>query len=570
MNHSEKLRSFVLRQDDKELSKDDWSGQTDFYDYLKAQQTANQVLLYGSGIDEGSLIIEAFFVPKKSLAKIPKSRLYDWDNPMSDLWSCGEVWGGGEPPRVEFNVNNLRIGQKVITDSQNLVFRRSFEGRSQDKNYYEIAQFFTHAHGLHWVPERQAWSKFDDQGDIEDSIQLHEVIERGDRKSIAITVDREILELHLTATDTVLVQVYDCTRWRNPFHAWPEGPEDKKIADDCIFYKIKNAGAIGSYSRGVSLIRPKLTPYELGAKLHDKDKVKEYETFITQDWKNRRIAEVSCSPDALASYFEKDSDLPLQQSPVFFNADVLNKYKADPDKYSMEHRSISCRNSWYLKTYDINEAGQVHTYITYLGNLPFKEQTYWKSFNEPPKAPISKRAYTTDFEGSFDVEPDPLQDLIRTIKQLHSDRKDWFYLKSEELTGRIHYPATTSNKEWEDALITLNKLVIESLEQGPIQRKAQALGAKGDPTWRSIKWMGVLLECLSVEGEQVQEIIQPFRDLQFLRTKLSAHANGQEAAKIRADLLREHKTSKNHIINLCERLEKSLSSFSEIYDLGTQ
>jgi hypothetical protein len=42
-----------------------------------------------------------------------------------------------------------------------------------------------------------------------------------------------------------------------------------------------------------------------------------------------------------------------------------------------------------LQTYDFNEAGQVHTYIRYLGYLPISEQRYWKAFNEPPKGTIS-------------------------------------------------------------------------------------------------------------------------------------------------------------------------------------
>ena len=64
---------------------------------------------------------------------------------------------------------------------------------------------------------------------------------------------------------------------------------------------------------------------------------------------------------------------------------MLLKYKKDPEKYLLEDRSITARNSWYLKTYDINAAGQVHTYLIYLSHLPYEEQVYWKSANEAPK-----------------------------------------------------------------------------------------------------------------------------------------------------------------------------------------
>jgi hypothetical protein len=33
-------------------------------------------------------------------------------------------------------------------------------------------------------------------------------------------------------------------------------------------------------------------------------------------------------------------------------------------------------------TFDINDEGQVHTYLRYLRDLPYKGQLYWKAFNE--------------------------------------------------------------------------------------------------------------------------------------------------------------------------------------------
>jgi len=67
----------------------------------------------------------------------------------------------------------------------------------------------------------------------------------------------------------------------------------------------------------------------------------------------------------------------------------LHRFKADPEKYSLDDRSITCRNAWYLKSYDINEAGQVHAYIGDLARLPIEEQRYWQSFNEWSNGSIS-------------------------------------------------------------------------------------------------------------------------------------------------------------------------------------
>ncbi len=127
---------------------------------------------------------------------------------------------------------------------------------------------------------------------------------------------------------------------------------------------------------------------------------------------------------AVANYFTA-SDLPFEMSPAFFRPDVLLKYKGDSEKYRLEDRSITCRNAWHLETYDINDAGQVHTYLIYLQRLPYDEQLYWKSYNEKPKSSISKRAFTTDFEGNWYNEYDALASLKEFAFELDHERVPW-------------------------------------------------------------------------------------------------------------------------------------------------
>ena len=297
---------------------------------------------------------------------------------------CG---GGGEPPRVEFHEPRKDLGLRSSARELQLVFGRSFDGRSEDTRYFEIAQFLTHAHGLHWTPERRAWCRLDENGDVEDVIVWAEEKGRGGYgTAVNIAAKREVIEMQMSATQTVLVQMFDSTVVPANFHRWASN--DRRVVADVekgLYYHFHVEGP-SSYFRGVQIIKPRHTAQEYGAFIYARDREpKKYESFLTLDWKNKRVAMISCAPDAIASYFQKDSPLPFQTSPVFFNAAVLDKYKADPDKYTLEQRSISCRNAWHLQTYDVNDAGQVHTYIKYLGDLPYSEQVYWKSFNEPQK-----------------------------------------------------------------------------------------------------------------------------------------------------------------------------------------
>lgn len=562
----EKLLKIVslTSTDEEDIKK--WSEQQSLLDLLEEQRSAQSIMLYGSSFNTGSLLLHSILVPEQDIKDIAEDDFHSWDSSFNS-WTCGLVWGGGSPARVEFDNPRFKIGKKTFENSQPLVFSRSFEGRIENKHYFEIAQLLTHAHDLHWTPERHAWCRFDEHGDIEDVIQWTEEKGRGGYETaVCISISRDVIEMQMSATGTVLVQMFDSTCIPKGFHGWGKA-QDRIFKDgkQGLYYKSHLEGKNGSYFRGVQIIRPQRTAEEFGAYLQALDnQPKQYESFITQDWKNKRIVKVSCSPDSIASYFEKDSPLPFHTSPVFFKAAVLDKYKADPEKYSLDHRSISCRSSWHLQTYDVNEAGQVHTYIKYLSDLPYSEQVYWKSFNEAPKGGISKRAYTTDFEGNFDQEPDNLRDLQSILLELHAAKTKWFTLREPDLVSQLHYPLTSSSKIWGDTLTTLAKLVNEGLEQKFFEAKATELGAIRDPLWRSIRWAQEAMKVSDVTDELITEIIQPMRDLQQLRTKLDAHSSGSEASSMRSNLLQKHKSPRGHIEYLCGQLVNSLQVLKEI------
>ncbi|MBU0593839.1 MAG: hypothetical protein KKH74_08905 [Gammaproteobacteria bacterium] len=563
----EKLLKIVSPDFVDEVAARAWSEQLSLFELLEEQRAGTSVMLYGSTFNTGSLLLHSILVPAQALESIEEDDLTNWQGNPYESWTCGLVTGGGMPSRVEFEKPLSRIGPNSLKNCQQLVFCRSFEGRGEDKRYFEIAQFLTHAHDLHWTPERRAWCRFDEQGDIDDVIQLAEVAgHNGYETATCIEIRREVLEMHMSATGTALVQMFDSTCVPKGFHGWGSGVEHSiKDEERGLYYRSHMEGHTGSYFRGVQIIKPQRTAEEFGAYLQEREnQPKHYESFITQDWKNKRLTNVSCDPGSIASYFDKGSPLPFQTSPVFFKAAVLDKYKADPEKYSLDHRSISCRNSWHLQTYDVNEAGQVHTYIKYLGDLPHSEQIYWKSFNETPKGGISKRAFTTDFEGSFDQEPDSLRDLQSLLLELHVSKIKWFTLREPELVEQAHYPLTSSLKVWGDTLTTLAKLVNEGLERKYFETKVKELGSEGDPKWGSIRWAQEAMKVSGVADEVITEIVQPLRDLQNLRTKLGAHSGGAEAGGLRTSLLRQHKSPRGHIEHLCSQLVYSLQTLREL------
>lgn len=546
------------------VSAEDAAKQADLLAVLREQESADKVVLYASGYDRWSLFLHSVLVPKTNLDGSWEN-ITEWSgNPFESI-GCGLVYGGGQGPRIEVHSPWEDRQPPILHGARQLVFGRSFEARIGQKRYFELAQEITHAHGLHWLEERQAWCRLNEEGDVVDLAKVEEQAEPSGKSATLLWIDKRLLDMHMAATGTCLAQMFDSTRIPADFHGFNNsGYQEHSDPAARIAYKCSIEGA-SSYFRGVQFILPSGSAQDLGQAEYDREHdSKEYETFIIQDWKNNRVVEWSCAPEALASYFDKDSELPFQTSPVFFRPQVLEKYKADREKYTLDDRSITCRNAWHLQTYDVNDAGQIHTYITYLGRLPIQEQRYWKSFNEAPKGPISRRAYQTDFEGSWDTQQDPLRELKNRLSELRRNAPSWFRIKQPDLVDQLHYPLTPAFKPWDDTLIDLAKAVVEGLERSALVSIAKKNGSAGDPKWGSIKWLREALVSSGVDESRVQELISPLEEIQLLRTKLAAHAGANEAAEIRRRLLREHGTPKAHIEAMSARLNASLGGIAEI------
>jgi hypothetical protein len=221
----------------------------------------------------------------------------------------------------------------------------------------------------------------DERGDLEDVI----TVLRGPSYDVVLMASKDLAE-YMALSQQAFVRKFDFSRYvLNNFPGWTSQQAFRRSAPD-LFYHGGVVPGHASHVNGCQIIRTSVTVESIVEEWKNSidPSKKRYETFKIRDWKNQRLIECSCAPGAIANYFTK-SDKPFEVSPAFFRPEVLAKYKADPEKYRLEDRSISCRNSWYLKTYDINDAGQVHTYIVYLSQLPYEEQQYWKSFNEWPK-----------------------------------------------------------------------------------------------------------------------------------------------------------------------------------------
>jgi hypothetical protein len=92
-----------------------------------------------------------------------------------------------------------------------------------EKHYIELLQKFAHIFGLHFVPERSAYCRFNEHGDIEDVVSIVRVDDNSGRYrgGWIVTVDRAVLDEYMALTDTTIVRMFDIARFKpKQFGGW--------------------------------------------------------------------------------------------------------------------------------------------------------------------------------------------------------------------------------------------------------------------------------------------------------------------------------------------------------------
>jgi hypothetical protein len=530
---------------------------------LKGLSEGEEIILY-AGLP--SVFVHTVGVPSERLDRPDSAYLLQWNIGAHDgSWSA--VFGF-HPPAVRVDPPLTHTSTATLERGSKLIYPRSFEGLIGDKHYFELEQAFTHLMALHYVTERRAWCRLDERGDVAELVRIVQIpANTYGRDGTVVLAARPILDEWMAITQSALVQMFDMTRMGRRQLARSEIGEMEAVVDgDCI-YKFRNDDD-AVVVRGVNVIRSRMTTDALFARTGLSGVTtdeRRYAAFIAYDFRRGELATISTAPGATANYVE-ESSLPFEMSPAFFRPEVLLRYKQDSDKYRIRHRSIGCRGAWHLQTFDMNEAGQVFTYLCYLSRLPYEEQLYWKAHNEEPKAPISKRALKTDFEGAFFVdEPDPLEQLKQRLDDWYRRRVEWWTLRAEKLPDRCQYPVTSSADEWADEIMNLHQLLVEGFEETRLRARVAALGSMPEPRWRSLKLLEACLVAWRFDEERARKITAPFHQLHELRIKVKGHAPGTEADALKREAVAEHRSYQRHFEAVCAACAESVEVIDQVF-----
>lgn len=415
-----------------------------------------------------------------------------------------------------------------------LIIYRTYHGIRD--SHLELSEEYRHFHNLYHNTANQEFIKIADDGTevvvgrLPDSTRM-ELRLREVRQFLAIK------EMHLAV-------FFDVVRFSQiePEKIAPEGnPVD--FRDGLVSYSFHASPChfahrlghrSGSRLLGKKLIPP-LPKHQSGMWPYQ-EREEKYEEFIIDVDENGAPVTYTCNPDLLANYFGANPKAPHYLTPVFFRREVLAKYYANPEKYSVEDGYLRCAGSWGLRM-DNDHPDYTIVFLGDLGrDISHSEQLYWRSFNTLPDGGVSEVCFRRAFLGQF-ADPNSsdlrFKHIFEYLQQRWQELVGWrlFLPLSDEdlhLYTALRVPLTNDQAEFDSQVLALTKVLVDSINEK--QLAVELGGTEADE--RGISKLERYLE--QHQLPERANCIAFLRDLQDLRSSGVAHRKGGKYDKVSA------------------------------------
>ena len=447
-------------------------------------------------------------------ALVPNEHLNDILDEQDWEMGPGEGLPGYGHHTPNFETVYLRFGN--FENIEPLVYIRSFSGI--EKNSIEISQELIHYFNLYYNEKENKYIEYLRDGDEREVILVDELF---------VKIRLKHLKIYLAAKKSQLVIYYDIWRFSNMELSELKISKGKKnlreeyfsylleIKDHNVHFNRPEANS-SSWFLGKTIISGKenFNPDSFFSESSEEDS---YQDFIVGIDKNGDNEYKACGPFNLGP----NEFLKL----VFFDRQVLSKYYDNPQKYNVSDGYVSCKNFWSMPI-DNNRKEYVIVFLGDLGkHLSYKEQSYWKGFNVDPDGGLSR----TEWNRSFMMKNSPPQMPDLYFKLIFEDyiqrwRKKfkWDLFKSLNESD-YHYfstlriPLSESPIEFEQQVLSLSKVLIESINQSEIVKRLDYV----DKEWKGIDKFEAFLNEKLVSDSSIY--IKFLRNLQSLRSQSIAH-----------------------------------------------
>ncbi|MDR7555230.1 MAG: hypothetical protein QN157_06425 [Armatimonadota bacterium] len=443
-----------------------------------------------------------------------------WDLAIGDgLPGFSQSWQEGKTTTTyhRFGTEGLRP----------LVISRNFHGAFPC--YLELCEEFRLFHNLAEDHQRGLLLDFDESGY---EVEVARITER------KVEVNWRYLLQFLAATQLYLAIYFDSIRYSMiPLEKVPKEKQQLEYREKKMRYSVnvRECDFQRDY-RTLSRLLGKVIVAPLPIKKCGKWPFEERGTdpevsFIIGVTPDGRFQEFTSNPEKLSNYFGANQGAPHYLTPVYFRKEVLQKYYAEPDRYSVEDGYLRCLGLWGMQI-DNDHPTHVIAFLGDLGrDLPYRERLHWKQYNVPPpaNAGISATCFRRSFLAQF-ADPESV-DLVFTQKyqelnKTWRERMGWpLFLEpkpGDEHVLAVHIPVTGSQRELDEQILALTKLLVDSLNEQGLERE---LTEKRKEERGIQKFERFLKNKGCKHGE---EIIVFLRDLQGLRSAGVAHRKGSE------------------------------------------
>ena len=285
-----------------------------------------------------------------------------------------------------------------------------------------------------------------------------------------------------------------------------------------------------------------------------------YETFVigVDDETGEEIS-FECDESKLANNFGANSDNPHYLTKTFFDIKVLDKYKVDPQNYEIQDSEIFYLRDWSIP-FCINDENKVVVWLGDLGRIPYKEQQYWKAFNEVPKGEMEEKFFARQILNTWTDASRPEINTIHLLEVANTyiikQYGEPLFLKLSDADSEIYksfvLPTNLSIPEYQQFLMKLCKLTAESINTKLLKKTMEKEydGSKG-----SIAQMDDFLKFVNIDSEGL--VYSAIKKAYDSRNKLAGHrASLKEYNKI-------WKRNTNYEVNTIEDAKSLLADLNE-------
>lgn len=468
-------------------------------------------------------------------ALVPSGRIAEsLKDPCWDL-----MHGHGVPGATEYTGENgercveyLRFGDWHV---EPLVIDREFHGIRPD--YVELSEEFRLFHSLFHDRKTDQFLKIDDDG----SETLVATIEPN-----RVQVRLKELRQFLAVKEMHLVIQFDCREHSNhtleELGLRPEGADCHETTR-CWGLNYGSFHGMGGEHKSFSRLLgkrfiPPLPKEKSGFWGVAEPESKDYEHFIIAVDANGDDVTHSSDPDTLSNYFGANPGEPHYLTAVHFRKSVLDKYYQQAGKYTVGDSVLWCGRLWSLYI-DNHHDDRVCAWLGDLGrDLPHSEQLHWRSYNIPPVGGVSDVYFRRQILAQFTDSTQPehvFQYRYESLAAASDKHLGWRLLlplaaEDQHYLHGIRVPATDEQKDFDDLILGLAKVLVDSLNEaklGELIAPEVAKGLRG-----SIAKLEAALTACGVADHA--EHIKFMRNLQNLRSTGSAHRKGSNYQTVAA------------------------------------